>query len=142
MLQEQITSTIEKVMPATVSIVITKHLEDLEKEMPRELYPFSPHGSISPKTHHGRGLAWTTKIPKVFADNRGMIQVGGGSGFIVDQGGIILTNKHVVSDRKAEYSVITNDGRKFTATILSRDPINDVAILKIQASGLPVVQLG
>ncbi|OGZ53103.1 MAG: hypothetical protein A3B25_01910 [Candidatus Ryanbacteria bacterium RIFCSPLOWO2_01_FULL_48_26] len=142
MLQEQITSTIEKVMPATVSIVITRHLEDLEKEMPRELYPFSPHGTANQKSRHERGSPWAAKIPKIFADNRGMIQVGGGSGFIVNQGGIILTNKHVVSDSKAEYSVITNDGRKFTATILSRDPINDVAILKIQASGLPVVQLG
>lgn len=132
MLQEEITSTIEKVMPATVSIVITKHLEDLEKEMPRELYPFSPHGSTSKKI----------KIPKIFGDNRGMVQVGGGSGFIVDQNGIILTNKHVVNEARAEYSVIINDGRKFTAEILSRDPINDVAILHIQATGLPVVQLG
>ncbi len=152
MLQEQITSTIEEVMPATVSIVITKHLEDLEKEMPRELYPFSPHGQADHKTRRGRdsrlwrgslrAAPWAAKIPKIFGDNRGMIQVGGGSGFIVDRNGIILTNKHVVSEPKAEYSIITNDGRKFAAEILSRDPINDVAILKIQATGLPVVRLG
>ncbi len=129
-------------MPATVSIVITKHLEDIEKEMPRELYPFSPHGTASTKIHRERGASWAAKIPKIFADGRGMIQVGGGSGFIADQSGIILTNKHVVSDAAAEYSVITNDGRKFSAEILSRDPINDVAILKIQASGLPIVLLG
>jgi len=132
MLQKQITSTIKEVMPATVSIVITKHLEDLEKEMPRELYSFLPHNSSGPKV----------KIPKIFADNKGMVQVGGGSGFIVDRNGIILTNKHVVSDAAAEYSVITNDGGKFAAKILSRDPVNDVAILKIDAVGLPSVRLG
>lgn len=133
MLQRNITSTIEKIMPATVSIVITKHLEDFEKELPKELYPFPHHGGVSGKT---------PKIPPAFADERGMVQVGGGSGFIVDESGIILTNKHVVSEPNAEYSVITHDGKKFAAEILSSDPINDVAIVKIQATRLPSVRLG
>ncbi len=133
MLQEQITSTIKQVMPGTVSIVITKHLEDLEKEIPRELYPLSL----------GKPEKKNSKLPKIFADKDGMVQVGGGSGFIVNQSGIILTNKHVVNDNKAQYSVITNDGKKFPAVVMSRDPINDVAILKIESAGLlPVVRLG
>jgi S1-C subfamily serine protease len=127
-----IIATIKKVMPAVVSIIISKHLEDLEKEIPADLYPFLPQGP------HGPQL----QIPESLIDKRGMVQIGGGSGFIVEQEGIILTNKHVLSDPKAEYTVITNEGRKFAAKIISRDPINDVAILKIDAEDLPTVELG
>ncbi len=124
-------STIKKTMPAVVSIVITKHLEDLEKEIPKELYPFLPMGPRGPEL----------KIPDQLIDKRGMVQIGGGSGFVVEPNGVVLTNKHVVSDSKAEYTVITNDGRKFPAQILTRDPINDVAILKIEANSLPIIKL-
>ena len=53
-----------------------------------------------------------------------------------------MTNKHVISDAKAEYTVILSDGRTFPATVLSRDPINDVAIIKIEQAGLPFLKLG
>jgi serine protease Do len=127
-----VVKTIKKVMPAVVSIAIAKHLEDLEKEIPKELYPFLPGGPTGPHL----------EIPESLIDKRGMVQIGGGSGFIVDESGIILTNKHVVGDSKAEYTVIANDGKKFPATILSRDPINDVAIIKIAATSLPAIKLG
>ncbi len=132
MSDEKVISTIKKVMPSVVSIVITKHLEDIEKEIPPDLYPFLPSGP------HGPEL----KIPKELVDKRGMVQVGGGSGFIVEENGLIITNKHVISDPKAEYTVILDDDRKLPAKILSRDPINDVAILKIEAKGLLTVKLG
>ncbi len=54
----------------------------------------------------------------------------------------MLTNKHVISDSNAEYTVILNDNRRFPAKILTRDPVNDVAILKIEAGGLPALRLG
>lgn len=119
-------------MPAVVSIAIAKHLEDLEKEIPKELYPFLPG------TPDGKKL----DIPPELVDKRGMVQIGGGSGFIVDKTGVILTNKHVIADSKAEYTVILNDGRKFPAEVLSRDPINDVAIIKIPADNLSFLKLG
>jgi S1-C subfamily serine protease len=120
-------------MPAVVSIAISKHLEDLEKEIPKELYPFLPHDE-SGHRH--------LNIPSELVDKRGMVQVGGGSGFIVHDDGIILTNKHVIMDSKAEYTVLTNDGKKYKAEILSRDPINDVAIIRIPTKNLPTVRLG
>jgi serine protease Do len=132
MAEDKVISTIKKVMPAVVSIAIAKHLEDLEKEIPKELYPFLPGGPTGPHL----------EIPESLIDKRGMVEIGGGSGFIVHENGIILTNKHVISDPKAEYTVIANDGKRFPAEVLSRDPINDVAIIKIQANGLPVVKLG
>ncbi len=130
--QNSIVATIKKVMPAVVSVVISKHLDDVEKEIPKDFYVPSKDG----------GGAKKFKIPEFLVDKRGMVQVGGGSGFIVDPNGLILTNKHVISDPKAEYTVLLNDDRKFPAKVLSRDPINDVAILKIQTDNLPVVQLG
>lgn len=59
--------------------------------------------------------------------------IGGGSGFIVSADGMVLTNKHVVLDEQAEYTVFTKDGKKFTAKVLARDPVQDLAILKIEA---------
>ncbi len=129
---KRVIATIKKVMPAVVSIAIAKHLEDLEKEIPKELYPFIPNGPEGQKL----------QIPDTMVDKRGMVQVGGGSGFIVASNGLILTNKHVISDAKAEYTVILNDGRRFPAEILSRDPINDIAIIKIKVEGLPSLPLG
>ncbi|GAI21948.1 unnamed protein product, partial [marine sediment metagenome] len=59
-------------------------------------------------------------------------ELEGGTGFIVSEDGMILTNKHVVLDEEAEYTVFTNDGRKFPAKVLARDPIQDLAIIKIE----------
>jgi serine protease Do len=69
-------------------------------------------------------------------------EVGSGSGFIISSDGLILTNKHVVFDPKASYTVLTNDGKKYDAKVLARDPSNDLAVLKIQANNLPVAPLG
>ncbi len=130
--EKKIIATIKKLMPAVVSIVIAKHLEDLEKEIPADLYPFLPSGP------DGRKLT----IPEQLIDKRRMVTIGGGSGFIVESDGLILTNKHVIADPRAEYTVITNDGKKYPAQILSRDPINDVAIIRIPAGQLPTAKLG
>jgi serine protease Do len=68
--------------------------------------------------------------------------VGGGSGFIVDDSGYVLTNKHVVADPDAEYTVFTPTEDRYSARVLARDPINDVAVLKIDAEDLPTIKLG
>lgn len=117
-------------MPAVVSIVISKSLEDLEKEIPPEVLPFMPYGHPH------------LNIPPEEIDSRGMVKIGGGSGFIVSPEGIILTNKHVVADPKAEYTIIADDNKKYKAEVLSRDPVDDIAILKISAKNLPIVKLG
>ncbi|MBI2406642.1 MAG: trypsin-like peptidase domain-containing protein [Candidatus Harrisonbacteria bacterium] len=125
-----IKSTIKKVMPAVVSIVISKTLQAIEKELPPELMGPLPFGENP------------MDIARENADERGMVKVGGGSGFIATQSGIILTNKHVVVDPHAEYTVLLNDGRSMIAKVLARDPIEDLAIIKIDAAGLPIVALG
>ena len=66
---------------------------------------------------------------------------GLGSGFIVSPDGIIMTNAHVVRDAR-EVTVKLNDRREFRAKVLGSDPKTDIAVLKIDASNLPVVPLG
>jgi len=65
-----------------------------------------------------------------------------GSGFIIDSQGLIVTNKHVVSDPQARYTIITNDDKEYEVEKIYRDPINDLAILEIDASGLKPVEMG
>ncbi len=65
-----------------------------------------------------------------------------GSGFIVSSDGLIITNKHVVSQENVEYKVVTKDGKEYSVEEIKKDPVNDVAIIRINASGLKPVELG
>lgn len=64
-----------------------------------------------------------------------------GTGFIVSTDGLILTNKHVVSDVNASYSVFASDGKEYKAQVKATDPNFDLAFLKIDAKGLTPVEL-
>lgn len=65
-----------------------------------------------------------------------------GTGFIVDENGLIITNSHVVDNEDGDYSVVLNDGRTFEVERINLDPSNDLAILEISARDLPAVTLG
>lgn len=66
---------------------------------------------------------------------------GQGSGFIIADDGLILTNAHVVKDAK-EVTVRLADRREFSAKVLGADSATDIAVLRIQAKGLPTVRIG
>jgi serine protease Do len=65
-----------------------------------------------------------------------------GSGFVATSDGLIVTNKHVVSDTNAKYQIMTSTDKKYDVIKIYRDPLNDVAILKTNATGLKPVELG
>ncbi len=65
-----------------------------------------------------------------------------GTGFVIQADGLIVTNKHVVSDTSAQYRVVTNDDKTYDVKKIYRDPSNDLAILKIDATNLKPVVLG
>jgi serine protease Do len=64
-----------------------------------------------------------------------------GSGFIISADGYILTNHHVIADAE-EVIVHLADRRELVAEVVGSDPLSDVALLKVQASGLPVLRIG
>ncbi len=69
------------------------------------------------------------------------IQKDIGTGFVVDKNGLVVTNKHVVSDFEAEYVIIDQKDKEFKVGRIYRDPINDLAILKIDGLNLPSLEL-
>ena len=108
--------------PAVVNIQVTKQVVSqapVDENDP--LYPFFRHFQVP--------------VPEQ-APMRGI-----GSGFIVSPDGYILTNAHVVDGAK-EVQVKLTDRREFTAKVVGTDPKSDVALVKINASGLPVVHIG
>ncbi len=118
-------------MPAVVSIIVGKDYEEMLRERPYELMvPHGDHVDLPPPEEelpHTKG---------------GKIRIGGGSGFIVDGSGLVVTNKHVVQDKNAEYLVTTPSEKTYNAKVLARDPMNDVAVLKIDGENFPCVTLG
>jgi len=113
----------KKVCPAVITIVISKDLPKIEGFY---LMPFQGKGVILPKFKKGKKES--TKI-------------GGGSGFIISEDGYVLTSGHVVSDPDADYTVIIDPENRYSAKVMARDPINDIAILKIKGKNLPHVEL-
>jgi len=113
----------KKVCPAVITIVISK---DLPKVEGFYFLPFGDQQFIMPKLNK--------KTEKT--------KIGGGSGFIVSPDGYVLTSSHVVADPKADYTVILEPKKKYPAKVISRDPINDIAILKINVKNLPYLELG
>ncbi|TSC90878.1 MAG: Protease Do [Candidatus Berkelbacteria bacterium Licking1014_96] len=82
----------------------------------------------------------TAEVPGFF--NTTSTERSAGTGFIVTSDGLVMTNKHVVANSSAKYMVYLNTGKSYAATIQATDPFNDLAIIKIEAKDLPVVDFG
>ena len=133
--EEKIIQAVKSVSPAVVSIIISKDVPIMEQ---RFVNPFGDMEQLF-------GQPFGFSIPEYYQKGTEKKEVGGGTGFIVSEDGMILTNKHVVSDEKAEYTVFTNDGKKFLAKVLARDQVQDIAIIQVvQGENIkfPTVQLG
>ncbi len=81
-------------------------------------------------------------IKRLSSDGKSAVVLGGGTGFLVSADGLIVTNRHVVSEPTAFFTVLTNDGAELPAKLISVDPFLDVALLRVSGSGYPVVVLG
>jgi S1-C subfamily serine protease len=114
----------KRVCPAVITVVISKDLPKIEGFY---FFPFGGQRFIVPKIKQGR---------------KEKTKIGGGSGFIVSPDGYIFTSNHVVGDREADYTIIYEPEKKYSAKVISRDPISDIAILKINAKNLPYLELG
>ena len=132
---DTIISAVEKANPAVVAITIYKEVPKYEityksgqQETSTDLF-----GNKLPSIIFNQPVYTQTGTEKKV--------VGGGSGFLVSQDGYIVTNKHVVSNTDYEYSITLNSGKKYTAKVLARDQVLDVAILKVDAKNLPFLEL-
>jgi len=130
-----VTGAVEHTTDAVVSIVVSKDLPVIEQ------CPYNPFSDLPPDVQQffgGGNFQFSQPCQKGTKKQ----EVGGGSGFIVSSDGLIVTNKHVVADTKADYTVLTNNGKKYDATVLARHPSLDIALVKISARGLATVSLG
>lgn len=127
---ELLTEAVAKVSPAVVSIAISKDVPQLEVvyQNPFGDDPFFKDFNIQVPVYRQKGT-----INK---------KVGGGSGFIITSNGYILTNRHVVSDTAASYSVLLSDGTQKSAKVIYKDQGRDIAIIKIEGNGYKTVALG
>ncbi len=115
--QEATIRAIKKINPAVVSIAVNEQQE-----------------VISVDLLTGKQTVSKTKKTR-----------GSGSGFLITADGLILTNKHVVNaanEDSAEYRIILSTGKQYFAQLIGKDPINDLAVLKIFDKNLPYVELG
>jgi serine protease Do len=129
------TDLIEKVGPAVVNIRTTEKIKlgqgaPGDEEMQEFLRRF--FGQQAPRSPRGK------RTPQPQEEE---VQRGIGSGFIISNDGLVLTNAHVVEGAD-EVIVTLTDRREFKARVLGADKRSDVAVLKVEASGLPYLRTG
>lgn len=129
-----VVDVVEKVNPAVVAITISKNVPVYERYYEQLPSPF--------EDFFGSDFFGGFTIPQLRQKGTELRKVGGGSGFLVSEDGYIVTNRHVVDDENAEYTVFMNDGEKYDAEIIARDPVLDLAVLKIKGSNFPYLPFG
>ena len=127
-----IIDVVKKTSPAVVSIVVS---QDLSKIPGYGMNPYSQDPFYNFYFGGGQSQQQTPSAPNVQ-------EVAAGSGFFVSANGLILTNKHVVSDSGASYTVLTSDGKTYDAKVVAQDPVDDLAIVKINITNAPFLQFG
>ena len=125
---------IKEISSAVVSVIATKDIPVVEQ------YYIDPFGDGPLKDF--RSFFPDVQIPQYRQKGTEKRQVSGGTGFFISKDGLILTNKHVVEDVEAQYSVILNDGSKLDVKVLARDPIQDIAVLKAEGENFNFISLG
>jgi serine protease Do len=122
-----IVDVVHKDSAAVVSIIISKNLNQIQPD------PFSNPFLFDPFFQNRNQPQATPKGSPQFQ------QTGAGSGFFISSDGLVLTNKHVVEDTEAKYTVLTQDGKKYDAKVLSVDPVNDLALVKVDIHNAPTL---
>lgn len=129
-----VVNAVEKANPAVVSIIISKNVPKYDTYYNQVPNPFGDmFGGNNP-------FGQFFSIPQYQQNGTEKKDIGGGSGFLVSKDGLIVTNRHVVEDKDAEYTVYTNDGKKHTAKVVARDQVLDVALIKIDGNDFPYLE--
>ncbi|MDD5750783.1 MAG: trypsin-like peptidase domain-containing protein [Candidatus Pacebacteria bacterium] len=143
--EEAVINVVKNASKAVVSVIITKKTPVYETYYEEE--------SPLPDDFFGT-LPFKIQVPKQRQIGTKDQRIGEGTGFIVSSDGLVLTNKHVVADKDAQYTVVTTDGKIYPVKVLARDPFQDLAIMKIEqeqqvvdsgslvAVSFPILKLG
>lgn len=137
--EQQAIETVKAATPAVVSIVISKDVPIVERYFEEVPSPFSPFNDFFGSDPFS---PFNWQIPRYRERGTERREIGGGSGFLVSADGLVVTNRHVVSQPDVDYTVFTNDGTKYEAEVIARDPVNDIAVIKIQGEALPFLSFG
>lgn len=132
--EDAVINAVKKADPAVVAITVSKNVPVYEQYLERVPSPFNDF--------FGDDFFGGFTIPQLRQRGTELREVGGGSGFLVSADGYIVTNRHVVADENAEYTVFTNDGKKYDARVIARDPALDLAVIKINGSGFKYLTFG
>lgn len=124
------------VTPAVVTINVSSR-RSTQQQIPFMFDPFRDFDRLFPDNERSPRRS----EPRQQQGQGRLVPSGVGSGVIVSTDGYILTNNHVV-DEADKVEVELNDNRKFTAKVVGVDPPSDVAVIKINATGLPTVPFG
>ncbi len=135
--ETKLIAVVKRTTPAVVSIVASKDVTYIEQGYTS---PFSNFcGDPFFRQFLGSQCDVPTQTPRQYSQHQ---QVAAGTGFLISSDGLILTNKHVVDISGADFTIITNDGKKYPGKLLAKDPTQDLALLKISALSMPYLQLG
>ena len=124
----QTAAAVKRAEPAVVSVIVSKDLPIIEQ------YYESPFGDDDLF-----GLPFNFQIPKSREIGKERREIGGGTAFFISTDGLLMTNRHVVADEEADYTVLLNDGRKLEAEVVARDTGNDIALLKAKGRDFPAL---
>ncbi len=136
--EEAVISVVKMVSPSVVSIIVSKDISKMLDRTGPSIAPFDNFFEFG----FPNNFKFLPNQKKGSDMPRGKQRIGGGSGFIISSDGLILTNRHVVVDNDADYTVLTNDGKEYKAKVLAKDSVNDLALVKIDTKGLVPVPLG
>lgn len=131
---------VAKVSPAVVFVSVE---QEVVRQMP-DIYfgdPFDQFNDEFFKRFFGQSFPRQRQQPQQQPRQQKQILKGQGSGFIITSDGYILTNNHVVESAQ-KITVKLSDDREMQAKVIGTDPATDVAVIKIDANGLPTVELG
>lgn len=137
--EDLVVETVSAVSPAVGSVVATKDIPVLER-----VY-VDPFGENSPlKDFLPPDMLPNFLVPQLRQNGTQKQEISSGTGFFVSADGLIVTNRHVVADTDATYTIILNDGSKLDVDVLARDPVYDIAILKVRLANrkFPFILLG
>lgn len=117
-------AVVERVTPAVVSIVVKKERGALQSES--SLY-------FGDRYYYTEPLDDSTSAE--------LVEVSSGTGFFVTSDGYLLTNRHVVDEAGVSFFVVTNDGDELPAELIDIDPLQDIAVMRVEGDSFPTVTL-